>query len=101
MRQLLSDKKGQALGNLQSVVIALVTIGIILGVGFLVLEEFRTNIQSASSEGENSTAYEGVNETINAAAKIPTWLGIIVILFIVGIIMAILFSVFPRSSGGI
>ena len=45
-------------------------------------------------------AYEGVNETVGATSKIPAWLGIIVILFIVGLVIAILFNVFPRTGTG-
>ena len=88
------SKKGQ-LGTLQSIVITLVVIGIVLGVGFMVLEEFRDQM-SAGSE-----AYEGVNDTITAVKKIPTWLGIIVILAIVGILLAIVFSVLPRTTTSI
>jgi len=93
MRSLLS-KKGQ-LGTLQNIVITLVVIGIVLGVSFMVLEEFRDQM-SAGSE-----AYEGVNDTITAVKKIPTWLGIIVILAIVGILLAIVFSVLPRTTTSI
>jgi len=85
------SKKAQ-LGTLQSIVIILVVIGIVLGIGFMVLEEFRDQM------GANSTAYEGVNDTITAMRKIPSWLGIIVILAIVGILLAIVFSVLPRAS---
>lgn len=86
------NKKGQ-LGTLQSVIITLVVVGIILGIGFLVLEEFRDNIDDNTSE-----AWQGVNDTIDAMAKIPTWLGIIVILAIVGILLAIVFSVMPKGQ---
>lgn len=95
MRSLSKNKKAQTLATLQGIVITLVVIGIVLGVGFMVLEEFRDNMDA------NSTAYEGVNETINAVTKIPTWLGIIVILAIVGILLAIVFSVLPRSQATI
>jgi len=85
------NKKAQ-LATLQGIVITLVAIGIILGIGFMVLEEFRDNMESGSE------AYEGVNDTITAVKKIPTWLGIIVILAIVGILLAIVFSVLPRTT---
>jgi len=85
------NKKGQ-IGNLQSIIITLVTVGIILGIGFMVLEEFRDNMTS------DSNAYTGVNDTITAMNKIPTWLGIIVILAIVGILLAIVFAVLPRQG---
>jgi len=91
MRSLLSNKKGQ-LGTLQSIVITLVVIGIVLGIGFLVLEEFMDQMDSGSE------AEAGVNQTIQAVKKIPTWLSIIVILAIVGILLAIVFSVLPRAA---
>ncbi|MHA1225335.1 MAG: hypothetical protein ACTSPV_01165 [Candidatus Hodarchaeales archaeon] len=85
------NKKAQ-IGNLQGIVMTLVIIGILLGVAFMVLEEFRDQMDSGTD------AYTGVNKTIGALAKVPTWLGIIVILAIVGILIAIVFSVLPRAT---
>ena len=87
----IKNKKGQ-LGTLQSVIITLVVVGIVLGIGFLVLEEFYDQM------GSGTEAASAVNETIVAMAKIPTWLSIIVILAIVGILLAIVFSVLPRGQ---
>ena len=84
-------KKGQ-LGTLQSIIITLVVIGIVLGIGFMVLEEFYDQMTAGSE------AADAVNETIAAMATIPTWLTIIVILAIVGILLAIVFSVMPRGQ---
>ena len=174
-------KSTKALGSLQNIVIAIMVIGIVLGIGFLVLEEFETTlgttvgsvtnetisptdagiyvdynhttanvhcyhsfvpgivtnasegtiIDSANysystadgrfwnltSESENawnisytykfgnSSACEGLSETVNATKTIPTWLTIIVILLIVGILLAIVFKVLPTvgegSAGGV
>jgi len=91
MKSLLENRKGQ-LATLQTIIITLVVIGIVLGIGFLVLEEFMSNLTSGSE------AESGVNETINALATIPTWLSIIVLLAIVGILLAIVFSVLPRAG---
>ena len=85
-------KKAQ-LGSLQGIIMTLVTVGILLGIGFLVLEEFKDQMTPGSE------AELGVNATISALAEIPTWLSIIVILAIVGIILAIVFSVLPRAGG--
>lgn len=85
------DKKAQ-IGTLQSIIITLVVIGIVLGIGFLVLEEFMDEM-TAGSEAE-----QGVNDTINALNEVPTWLSIIVIIAVVGILLAIVFSVLPRGS---
>ena len=91
MKGLLKSKKGQ-LGNLQAIILTLVVVGIILGIGFLVLEEFMGQMD-AGSEAE-----AGVNDTIQALKKVPTWLSIIVILAIVGILLAIVFAVLPRAG---
>jgi uncharacterized protein involved in cysteine biosynthesis len=97
MRSLLDNKKGQ-IGSLQGIIITLVVVGIVLGIGFVVLEEFEGQMD------EGSEAESGVNDTIQALATIPNWLSIIVILAIVGILLAIVFSVLPRAgtaTGGI
>ena len=91
MKSLLSQKKGQ-IGNLQTIIMTLVVIGILLGIGFLVMEKFYDKMTP------DSQAANAVNETITAMATIPTWLSIIVILAIVGILLAIVFSVLPRAG---
>ena len=170
------------LGNLQTIIIALVVIGLILGIGFLVMEEFQDNLDNkvatiynetlttVTEKGEfanknytttnincynsftvisafnatnvsailipssnytvdaaagkvsfttgNSLSYNntdwnitytfqygnescgGVESTINVTSKIPTWLAIVVILLIVGILLAIVFRVLPSAGGG-
>ena len=87
----MKSKKGQ-IGTLQSIIITLVIIGIVLGVGFLVLEEFSTQMTAGSQ------AQAGVNDTITAMATIPTWLTIIVLIAIVGILLAVVFTVLPRGQ---
>lgn len=91
MKSLLKSKRGQ-LGSLQTIIITLVVVGIVLGIGFLVLEEFSDQLT------DGSDAQAGVNDTITALKKVPTWLSIIVILAIVGILLAIVFSVLPRAG---
>jgi len=89
----LFDKKGQ-LGTLQSIVITLVVVGIVLGIGFLVLEEFKDAMTA------NSSAANATGDVITALEKVPEWLGTIVLLVIVGILLAIVFSVLPRAGPG-
>ncbi|MHA1873345.1 MAG: hypothetical protein ACTSVB_04455 [Candidatus Heimdallarchaeaceae archaeon] len=97
MKSILNHKRG-SIGDLQGIVMTLVVLGILLGVGFLVLESFRDQIEDTASEGANASSYEGVNETINALTEVPSWLSIIIIIAIVGILLAIVFSVLPRAS---
>ena len=93
MRSVLESKKGQ-LGNLQAIITTLIVVGILLGIAFLVLEEFMGQMDPGS-ESE-----EGVNATIRAMTIVTDWLPIIVILAIVGILLAIVFSVLPRQGQG-
>jgi len=90
MRSVLKDKRGQ-LGNLQGVIITLVVIGIVLGVGFLVLTEFQDSMEA------DSEAYNATGDVVEALTKVPTWLGVIVIIAIVGILLAILFRSLPQT----
>lgn len=91
---LMSNKKGQ-LGNLQEIIMTLVVIGILVGVGFLVLQEFRDSLGTAAAPTE---AYRGVNDTIDAFQQIPAFLPIVIIVAIVGILLAVVFSVLPKSG---
>jgi hypothetical protein len=94
MKSILSNKtnkRGQ-LGNLQGIILTLVVVGILVGVGFLVLEKFMGQMD-AGSEAE-----AGVNDTIQAFKQVPTFLPIIIIVAIVGILLAIVFSVLPRQG---
>ena len=50
---LMKSKKGQ-LGNLQGIVLTLVIVGILIGAAFLILEEFRGEIESIASDGDNA-----------------------------------------------
>ena len=85
-------KKKAQLGSLKDIVITLVVLGVVLGAGFLVLEEFMDEMD------DGSEAESGVNQTIQALLEVPTWLTIIVIVAVVGIILAIIFAVMPRTS---
>ncbi len=94
------NKKGQ-LGNIEGIVLTLIIVGILIGAAFLILEEFRSEVEDVASDGENATSYQGVNDTIEAMTTIPDLLGLIVLIAIVGIILAVVFNVIPtgRVSG--
>lgn len=98
--KLLSNKKGQ-LGNLQGIIITIVIVGILIGAAFLVLEEFRDEIESIATDNTSAASYQGVNDTIEALTTVPDLLGLIILIAIVGIILAVVFNVIPtgRVSG--
>lgn len=45
-------------------------------------------------------ACKAVNDTLQAVKQVPVWLPLVVILSIVGVILAIVFTVLPRSGDG-
>lgn len=92
---MLKSKRGQ-LGGLQGIIMTLVVVGILVGVGFLVLSKFRDNIGGTAAAP--TEAWTGVNDTITAFQNVPTFLPIIIIVAVVGILLAIVFSVLPRSG---
>lgn len=169
---------GNDMNTLSVIVVALVVIGLVLGVGFLMLEEFQGSIGTTSTTVTNETvstvalntctyvannhsntgcyngfaitsainstnatevipttnytvqsatgcviaqagdwagsdwnitytylsstseACDGLDDTVNATATIPTWLSIIVILLIVGVLMALIFLALPKLISG-
>ncbi len=48
----------------------------------------------------NSSGCEAIQDTINATMEIPSWLGIVVVLFIIVIIIGIIFKVMPKTGSG-
>jgi uncharacterized membrane-anchored protein len=91
MRNILSNKRGQ-IGGLQGIIMTLVVVGILVGVGFLVLSKFMDQMDAGSD------AKLGVNDTIQAFKEIPAFLPVIIIVSVVGILLAIVFSVLPRQG---
>lgn len=87
-------KKGQVLDGLSGLVTALVTVGIVLGVGFLIISQLLTNVTSRSEVvnatvgdyGTLNTTVEAIQDTTNATATIPDFLDIVVIT-VIGVLL--------------
>jgi len=93
-------KKGQ-LGSLQGIVLSLVIVGILIGAAFFILEEFLTEATDIASGGAASESVQGINDTIQAMTTVPSLLGLVVLIAVIGVILAVVFSVIPgaRVSG--
>ena len=91
-----SIQRGQ-LGNLQGIILALVVVGILLGAGFFILDEF---LAQATALNENGSAVDGINDTINALLTVPELLGLVVLIAMIGIILALVFNVIPGARVG-
>lgn len=83
-------KKG-VIDQLVPLVIALIVIGIVLVVGFLIFAEVASNAK-VQADANTSLA---VNQTVAAMAEIPGWLPIIIIT-VIGALLIALVSMFRR-----
>ena len=75
--KMLTSKKG-VIDQLMPVIIALVSIGVVLAVGFLILSSVKSNSKVAA----DYNASQAVGSTVTAMADIPGWLPIIIITII-------------------
>ena len=72
-------KKGQ-IEALQPIIISLVSVAIVLVVGFLIMAQVKTQVTSIA--GADSTSENATDLVIDAMEDIPGWLPIIVIVMI-------------------
>ncbi len=90
--QALKNKRGIA--ALQGVILTIVFVALLLGVGLMLLDKF----QSSLTEG--SAAANATSDIITELAGIPTYIGIIIIVAIMGIIISYLLGWFGGRKTG-
>lgn len=87
------DKKGMQIGDLYSVVLMLVLVGLILGVGILVLDKF------AATNGITGGALNAIQNTTAAITPIASdWLPIIVTVAALAIVLALVLRSFSGRA---
>jgi uncharacterized protein (UPF0333 family) len=79
------NKKGQVVGNLQTFIMAIVTIAVILAVGLFVLQEVQTATKDGSTATAASNATGSIIEKLGSA---PTWIGILIVVVFASAILA-------------
>ena len=81
------------IGNLYTIILTLVLVGMILGVGLLVLDKFQ------STTGLSTNAVTALNNTQNAIAEIPNnWLIVVVVVAVGAIVIGLLVKSFAGGS---
>jgi type II secretory pathway component PulF len=90
---MLMNKKGLGVGDMHPIVLALVLVGITLGIGATVIAKFGETM-TAGSVAENVT-----NKTLTALNDFSTWLSIIVIVIAAAIILGLVMTAFTRREG--
>ncbi len=94
----MKNKKG-VIDQLTSMITPIIVIAIVLVVGFLILSQARTQINTIEGTCNSTEGGFGCNATIevqNALDDIPQWLPIIIIT-IIGALLISLVAVFRRS----
>jgi len=92
MKNILKDKRGFTLGDLQGIVLVLVVIGVLFGAGLYVLAEFEDKID----DGTHNQSLAGTQNTTTAITDLASWLPIIVVVIAAALVIGIVI----RSFGG-
>ncbi len=87
------NKKGLTLGDMYPAVLTIVLVGLVLGVGLYVLDQFADNM--------TGTANETVQDVITGLSGFSTWIAIIVTVIAAAIVLGAVMTSFGRSRGGI
>jgi type II secretory pathway component PulF len=92
MKSLRKDKRGLTLGDLYPAVLAIVLIGIVLGIGLYVLAQVESNVTGGSA---------AINTTITGLSGLASWIGVIVVVIAAAIVLGVVVSSFGggRSRG--
>ena len=94
MRSILSmkDKKGLSLNDMYPAVLAIVLVGIILGIGLYVLAQVESKVTGGSA---------AINTTITGLGGLASWIGVIVVVIAAAIVLGIVISSFGTGTGGV
>lgn len=82
------------LGNLQGIILTLVVVGVLIGAAFFILGEFQDQV----SDLGQTQAVQGINDTVNALDNVPSLLPLVVLIAMVVIILALVFTI-PGARG--
>ncbi len=77
------NKKGQVLASFNALAVGLVALAITLAVAFLIMSNLAANSEVAA----DANATKAVSLATNAAAQVPTFLGIVAITLIGGVLI--------------
>ena len=95
MRNILKDKKGFTLGDLQGIVLVLVVIGVLFGAGLYVLAEFEDKINSDATHNESVA---GTQNATLALTDLAAWLPIIVVVIAAALVIGIVIRSFSGRT---
>ena len=91
MKKLLQKKS--IMGPIISVFVLVLIISILAGLTFLFVAQLKDQVEDTVSDGENSTAYQAVNDTEAAGATIVGYLPLIFLAIIFGAILTLVLKI--------
>ena len=74
-------KNNKQVGGMQTFILGIVTVGIVLAIGLIVLAELK------GSTTTNSAAYNATGDIITKLGTVPTWIGIIIVVALAFIVL--------------
>ena len=86
-------KKKSIMGPVISVFVLVLVISILAGLTFLFVSQLKDQVASTATDGENSTAYQAVNETEAAGATVVGYLPLIFLAIIFGAILTLVLKI--------
>lgn len=94
----LMSKKGQAVGNLQTFILAIVSVAVVLAIGLIVLGQL-AETQVTNVAGCNATdvsgcgaAYNSTTDVVTQLGTVPTWIGIIIVVALAFIVLGFFYG---------
>jgi len=86
-------KKKSIMGPVISVFVMVLVISILAGLTFLFVSQLKTQVENTAEDGENSTAYQAVNDTEIAGATVVGYLPLIFLALIFGAILTLVLRI--------
>lgn len=87
-----NDKRGLGLNDLYPAVLAIVLIGIVLGIGLYVLAQVESKITGGSTQ---------INTTITGLGGLASWIAVIVVVIAAAVVLGIVVGSFGGGRRGV
>jgi len=89
----MKSKKGMGIGDLYPFVLVLLTVGLVIGIGSIVSDEFMQQV--TQSEQANIS----INNSINAMGDVSDWFSVITVVVVAVIILGLVISALVPKEG--
>lgn len=86
-------KKKSMMNEIISVGVMVLVVSVLFGLTFLFVSSLKDQVESTASDGENSTAYQAVNDTEVAGATVVDYLPLVFLALIFGAILTLVLKI--------